>query len=156
MTEPTPEEIAAQREADHLSATKIDANDELIRHINGLTTNTLRMWPEGEVQSWTIQRTEALAVLDAGEAATLDMAPFLTKVCVAQFGEATDAERLTQLQGKAAVVMGYADAWADLAAYLNGLRARTQDAIGEASDAVEVTAIVNAAKAEAAAVLSAQ
>ncbi|MBU2533334.1 MAG: hypothetical protein KKB37_11375 [Alphaproteobacteria bacterium] len=156
MTDPTPEEIAAQRAADHLSATKNDTNEELILFINGMTTNTLRMWPEGEVQSWTIQRTEALAVLAAGASATLDMAPFLTKVCVAQFGDATDAERLVQLQEKAAIVKGYADAWENMEAYLNGLRARTQDAIGEASDPIEITAIVNAAKAEAASVLSGQ
>ena len=149
-TVPTEEEIAAQRAADHLSATKNDANEELLRHLNGLTTNTLAMWPQAEIQSWFVQRPEAHAIIAAGDAATLDMAPFLAKVCAAQYGETTDDERLAQVKAKAVIVKGYAHAWENMAAYINGLRARTQDAIGAATDPIEVTAIVNEAKIEAA------
>lgn len=147
--EQTEEELAAQRAADHLSSTKNDANEELLRFLNGLTTNQINMWPQAEVQTWPFQNAEASAVVAAGEAATLEMAPFLSMVCAAQFGEATDIERLQQVKDKAVIVNGYAQQWLGMAAYINGLRARVQDAIGAATDPIEVTAIVNDAKAEA-------
>lgn len=154
MTDQTPEELAAQRAADHLSATKNDANAELIRFLNGLSTNTLAMWPDAEVQTWPYQNAEASAIIAAGGAATLEMAPFLVNVCAAQFGEATDVERLVQVRQKAVIVDAYASNWLTMAAYVNGLRARVQDQIGEATDPVEITAILNAAKTEALAALA--
>lgn len=155
MTEPTETiDPVAQAAADLLSFTKQSANKELILHLNGLTTNHLAAYPQAEVQSWDLQKSEAEAVMSAGESATLDLAPFLAAVCAYHLGEATDAERLTQLKQKAAIVQQNATAWALIAQFVNGVRARTQDAIEAASEPTEVNAALIDAKVAAAAFMA--
>lgn len=117
-----------------LAFVKQTSIERLISHLNGVGAEIVNRYPMAEVQSWTIQRGEAEAVIAAGEAATLAMAPFLVMVCESHYGPAEDdAARLAQVHIKAGEVKANADLWAALAAYVNGLRARTQDAIEAAA-----------------------
>ena len=150
MTDPIDPNPAAEL----LTFTKQSANKELILHLNGLTTNHLAAYPQAEVQSWTLQKAEADAVMAAGSSATLAMAPYLTAVCVHHFGDATNAVRLTQLKAKAAIVQQNAIAWAAISQFVNGVRARTQDAIEAASEPTEVNAALIDARAAAAAFMA--
>ena len=122
--------------------------ERLISHLNGVGASIVQSYPMAEVQSWTIQRAEANAIVSAGSAATLALAPFLTLVCEAQHGTATGAARLAQVKTKAAEVKANADLWAALSAYVNGLRARTQDVIEAAETENAAHAALHAAFAE--------
>jgi hypothetical protein len=119
----------------------------IVSHINTITSSALTAYPAAEVESWPIQKAEAEAVL-AAETPTLAMAPFLTGVCQAQFGPADDAARLAQLIEKAQAVKANADVWGNMAAYVNGLRARTQMAIMAAEDVAGADAALAAGIAE--------
>lgn len=132
-----------------LSFTRNAANEQLIRFLNGLTTNALRQYPEAEVQSWPYQKAEAEAVIAAGEDATLAMAPFLHGVCFHHYGAASNAERLAQVKNKAAVVLANSNAWIAASQFVNGLRARTQDAIDAATDPIAVNDALQAAMLQA-------
>lgn len=134
--EPTPEEIAA---ANLLNFAKQQAVKDLHIRLNGLTHNGLSRYPQAEVQSWPYQRPEAYALEAAGEGATLAMAPLLTQVCYWHYGEADDATRLQQVLAKAAAVRANDAAWLPAAAFVNGTRARTEDAIEAATTPTEVS-----------------
>jgi len=146
---PTDAEIA-----NHLRRTKINAYNTLKQHLDGLTTHALNMYPQAETASWDTQKLEAEALRDAGPAATLGMAPFLTMVCVVHHGEADLTTRLEQVKIKSLKVLENVDAWAPMAAFVNGLRARTQDLIEVAEDALTVTNLLEAAMYEASTVIS--
>lgn len=133
--------------AAELVKAKTSAVQSIVAHINAITQSTLTAYPAAEVESWTIQKVEAETVL-AADPATLDMAPFLAGVCSAQFGPADDTARLAQVVDKAASVKANADAWAGMAAYVNGLRARTHAAILAAPDLAGVDAALAAGIAE--------
>lgn len=119
-------------ENDMLVANKKLYIAQLVSHLGGVGVEILNAYPTAEVQSWTIQRNEAEAVLAAGANATVEMAPFLTKVCAAHHGP-DETHRLDQVKEKAVAVKANADLWAELAAYVNGLRARAQASIEGAS-----------------------
>ena len=150
-TETTPEYLAA---AGLLSFTKQSANEALIRFLNGLTTNHLAAYPQAEVHSWPYQKAEAAAIIAAGPSATLAMAPFLAGVCAHHFGAATNAARLSQVKAKAVVVNSNAENWTAICQFVNGLRAKTQDAIEAATEPTEVNAALNSAYAAAAAFMA--
>lgn len=134
---------------DHLDYIRRTSNERLIGYLDGMAQPMLTVYPRAEVESWTIQKTEAEKFLAAGEAATASHAPFLTQVCAAQFGPASDEDRLQQVATKAATVKALADAWAGLAAYVNGLRARTQTLFDAAATGDEVLEVLHNAISEA-------
>jgi hypothetical protein len=138
----TPEEMAAQEAAAMAAAMLADAKktaiERFVSHMNAVGASIVQQYPMAEVQSWPIQKVEAEALL-ALEAPDLPaasaVAPFLLSVTEVHFGPAADdAERLAQLQDKAAAVKANADAWAALSAYVNGLRARVSDRIEAAEN----------------------
>ncbi|MHA6692420.1 hypothetical protein [Devosia sp. A449] len=117
----------------------------------------LKEYPTAEVQSWTIQKQEAEAVIAGGEAAThgasmtglSSIASFLVSVCEAHRGEvSTDAERGAQLWVKAAAIKANAGAWAGLSAYVNGLRARMEDRLALAQTVSDLLVIESENQAE--------
>lgn len=118
----------------------------IVDYINEATNATLTQYPAAEVESWPIQLAEANAVLKGPP--SLDKAPFLVNVCAVQFGPANNATRLEQLVEKAHAVKTNADAWAGLAAYVNGLRARVQLSLMYASTIEEIDAAIQAGLAE--------
>ncbi|WP_162783402.1 hypothetical protein [Devosia naphthalenivorans] len=130
-----------------LGTRRASAMAEIVRHIDVITESALTAYPRAEVESWSIQKAEAEAVL-AADPPTLAMAPFLVGVCEAQFGPADDATRLAQLVEKAQAVKANADAWGAMAAYVNGLRARTQLAILGAGDIAGIDAALAAGVSE--------
>lgn len=119
----------------------------IVDHINIITASALTAYPAAEVESWPIQKAEAETIL-ATDPPTLAMAPFLVGVCMAQFGPADDDTRLAQVIEKAGAVKENADTWAAMAAYVNGLRARTQLAILGAADVAGIEAALAAGVAE--------
>lgn len=133
---------------DFLDFVKKSNIEKLISHLNGVGASIVQSYPMAEVQSWTIQRNEAIAVIAAGSSATLSMAPFLQMVCEAHYGSASGSTRLAQVKTKAAEVKANADLWAGLAAYVNGLRARTRDAINAATTEAGAHAILHNAFSE--------
>lgn len=144
--EPSPDQQIA---ADNLNYAKQEAGQRLIVFLNGVTTNLLARYPIAEVQSWTIQRSEAVALEAAGAGAAVTMAPLLTKVCEFHYGPANGPTRLTQVLAKAQVVRGKSDAWEVVGAFVNGLRARTEDQLDAAQTPVEALEIIQGAMAEA-------
>lgn len=138
----TPEEQAAlEAEAmanAMLADAKLTARERFVSHLNGVGSSIVANYPMAEVQSWTIQKAEAerlLALASPTLAQAAAAAPFLMEVTVIHYGDvATDDERLTQLLTKASEVKANADAWANLSAFVNGLRARTTDRIEAAAD----------------------
>lgn len=146
----TPEEIAA-----HLNRVKVDASNTLIAHLNSLTANALNTYPQAEMATWPYQVPEAQAVITAGESATVEMAPLLNMVCEAHHGAADPGDRLAQIKAKAAKVLELSGAFLPMAAYVNGLRARAQEQIFAATEAVEVTLILEPALTESSLVISA-
>jgi len=138
----SPVEPAADLEAHRSSAMR-----RIVDHINVVTQSALTAYPAAEVESWPIQKVEAETIL-AAALPTLTMAPFLVGVCQAQFGPADDAARLDQVLEKAGAVKSNADSWAAMAAYVNGLRARTQLAILGAEDVAGIDAALAAGVAE--------
>ena len=135
-------------QTDYLAFVKKTNIERLISHLNGIGASIVQSYPMAEVQSWTIQREEANTVIAAGASATLAMAPFLVLVCEAHHGSSTGAARLAQVKAKAAEVKANADLWAALSAYVNGLRARTQDVIEAAETENAAHAALHAAFAE--------
>lgn len=146
---PTDAEIA-----NHLHRSKVNAYNSLVQHLNALTTHALNMYPQAETATWDIQKTEAETLLAAGDSATLAMAPCLTIVATVHFGDADPTTRLTQVKEKAAKVLANSQAWIPMAAFVNGLRARTQDLIEAAEDAITVTNVLEAAMYEASVVIN--
>lgn len=130
-----------------LEAHHANAMRAIVAHINIITNSALTAYPAAEVESWPIQKVEAETIL-AAETPALTMAPFLAGVCQAQFGPADDETRLDQVIEKAGAVKANADAWAAMAAYVNGLRARTQLAILAADDVAGIDAALSAGVAE--------
>lgn len=120
---------------------------QIVEHINVITASALTAYPAAEVESWPIQLQEANTILQAG-LPNVSMAPFLTGVCTVQFGPADDITRLAQVMEKAHAVKANGDAWAGMAAYVNGLRARVQVNILAADTAEGVTEALNAGIAE--------
>lgn len=130
-----------------LEAHRSAAMRAIVDHINVITASALTAYPAAEVESWPIQKAEAETIL-AADPPTLAMAPFLLGVCQAQFGPADDETRLAQVIEKAGAVKENADTWAAMAAYVNGLRARTQLAILGATDVAGVDAALAAGVTE--------
>ncbi|MGB3026860.1 hypothetical protein [Paradevosia shaoguanensis] len=124
----------------HVKATEYQ---RVIDQINALGQTFMSRFPNVEVQSWPFQREEAAAIVAAGNAAALEMAPFLATVCAVQYGEAEPADRLDQVKTKAALVNANGIAWTGMAAFANGLRARADDAIQAAATQNDVFAIVS-------------
>jgi len=133
---PTPEAIAA---SNLLNFAKQQAHKDLLIRLNGLTTNGLTRYPQAEVQTWPYQRVEAYAVEAAGPNATLAMAPLLAQVCYWHHGEADDATRLAQVLVKAESVRLNDQNWLPAAAFVNGMRAKTEEAIEAAVTPTEVS-----------------
>lgn len=134
--------------------------ERIVSHMNGVGAGIINSYPMAEVQSWTIQRGEAEAVVALGEAAVLQLtiaqataaAPFLVSVCAAHHGAPEEAAELAaQLWDKALSVKANADLWAALSAYVNGLRARAADRIEAAADIAEVYTIESEIQTELAA-----
>ena len=150
----SPEELAA---LNVLHSNKIWANNELISTLNTLTRTALNTYPDAEMMTWPMQAPEAarvLAAVAAGEDVTLDMAPHLVRVCMHHHGPADQALRIEQLIAKATAVSALSGQFMPAAAFVNGLRARTQDRINAATTPGEVNQILEAAKSEAYAALS--
>lgn len=129
-----------------------EAKGQIITSIDGATASIIDAYPVAERLGWDAKAAEAAAVLAAGAGATLAMAPLLTAECVAEYGAADDATRLTQLATKAQTVLDKAAAWGQLMATLSGLRGKAFVAIDAAgNDAEALQAAVDAASAEIAA-----
>lgn len=137
MTENMPE-ITNDPHIDHIRFT---SNERFLSVLNAAGSVLLTAYPQGEVTTWPIQKEEAETLL-AAETPSLDLAPFLTAVCVAQFGEAADQERLDQLIEKATVVKGHSERWLAFAAFANGLRARVQVQFEQATTQNEILEIL--------------
>ena len=131
-----------------LLQTKDQERVALITYLNGLTIRLLETYPQAEVESWTVQKVEAEAILAAGDDATLAMAPFLTKVCLYHHGASDDVSRLAQVKIKAEAVHANAESWAEAAAFVNGLRARTEEAMALATTIEEVSDIMSSMRLE--------
>lgn len=142
-----------QSAANLLRRVKHNANNELIQFLNGLTREALSTYPDAEMETWPYQKMEADALLAAGDMGTLAMAPVIAAVCVAHFGPADDDVRLSQVLTKAAIVRQKDVEFMAAATYVNGLRARTQDQFEVADDPQNVLTILDAAQAEAIAVI---
>lgn len=121
-----------------LEHVKMTEYQRILDQINALGQTFMSRYPNVEVQSWPIQKAEAATVVEAGSAATIAMAPFLTTVCTVQYGAASAAARLAQVKAKAALVHANGIAWSSMAAFANGLRARADDGIQLAQTLNEV------------------
>lgn len=130
-------------EAEFLDQTKEQQGTVLIQHLNSLTARALQIYPEAEKESWPLQKIEAAIVLDAGDNATLEMAPLITRVCYYHHGESDDESRLAQVKVKAAAINVNAVNWSEVVAFVNGTRARVQDEIAAATTIGEVLNIMN-------------
>ena len=137
MTDTIPETITDH----HLAHIRHTSNERFLSVLNAAGSVLLTAYPQGEVETWPIQKAEAEALLAAPEPA-FNLAPFLTAVCAAQFGEATDEERLDQLIEKATIVKGHSDRWLAFAAFANGLRARVQIQFENATSQNEIIEIL--------------
>jgi len=121
----------------HLAHVFLTENRRFLDQINSAGDAIINLYPQVEVLSWPIQKAEVERLM-ASDQPSLTMVPFLTQVCAAQFGAASDEERLAQVMTKAEAVNTNANNWAAVAAYLGGLRARTQDRYDLATTAVEI------------------
>lgn len=126
-----------------LGYTKQTSIERLVSHLNGVGASIINAYPMAEVQSWTLQRAEALTVISVDPVGAHLVAPFITKVCEAHFGPATPEERAQQIVTKAGQILANAEVWAALSAYVNGLRARAQDQIEGAGTAAEVNTVLH-------------
>lgn len=150
---PTPEEVAA---AELLAKNKVDTMVRIVSHLGGVGAAIYNRYPQVERDSWDIQKVEAEKLAAIGEAGVLSMtlaqmageAPFLNAVCDAHYGPAAVVARRTQLWGKAVEVKANADLWAALAAFVNGLRARTADRVEAAADAMALFIIESETQTE--------
>ncbi len=135
-----------------LRLTTAQAKAVVVAAIDQATADIIQAYPTVERLGWDAKAAEAIAVLAAGEGATLAIAPLLTAECIAEYGAADDATRLTQLGAKAQTVLDKAAAWGQLMATLSGLRGKAFAAIDAAgNDAEALQAAVDAASAEIAA-----
>src|SRR5690606_5843645 len=114
------------------SITAAEARYRVMAAIEAAQAPILDAYPVGERLGWDAKAQEAAAVLGAGEAATLDMAPLLTAEVARLEGEADDTTRLTQLIAFCAVVAAKAEAWGALMAALSGIRGKAFAAVAEA------------------------
>lgn len=122
-----------------VSIEKTKSKAEIVRICDDVTRNTINYYPEAEVESWTIQKTEAERWLSTpADHRNIDQAPFITQVCASQYGNADVGTRTTQVNEKAFVIISNALRWAGISAYVNGLRARAYDSIEGASTVDEV------------------
>lgn len=103
--------------------------ERLVSHLNSVGAVIVAQYPMAEVQSWTLQKNEAETIIKAGNSSMPSMAPFLTKVCLAQFGPSAELDVIRQVREKAIQVKNNSDTWTALSAYVNGLRARVQNNI---------------------------
>lgn len=151
---PTPEEAAAAARLAHFKQVTIE---RIVSHMNSVGAGIVASYPMAEVQSWTLQKGEANAVIEWGDVATAastvavlqQLAPFLFSVCVAQFGPVeSDSDRAAQLWAKAHQVKTNADLWASLSAFVNGLRARASDRIAGAASEAEVFEVESSTQTE--------
>ena len=140
-----------------LAQTKAMVLARIVSHMDGVGRGIVGSYPMAEVQSWPIQRGEAIILTEMGEetvllmteADILETAPFLLDVCTAHYGQpADDTERATRLWAKAVAVKANADTWEALSAFVNGLRARCSDRIGAALDNDEVFTIESETQSE--------
>lgn len=118
--------------------TREDAYRRFVGHLNSVSFSVLAYYPESEVHSWDIQKAEAERVIAAGDEATLADAPFLTLVCKSHFLIEDEDELLMRLKEKAEIVHANAQAWAMMAAWINGTRVRYQEAFATAQNSDEV------------------
>lgn len=114
------------------------AKARMVAAINEATTTIINAYPAAERLGWDAKAAEAAAVLAAGAGATLAIAPLLAAECVAEYGAADDATRLTQLATKAQTVLDKAAAWGQLMAKLSGLRGKAFAAIDAAKSVTEL------------------
>lgn len=136
-TPETPEVPAVDLFLEH---TKRVTLDRMISHMNGVGAAIINRYPMAEVQSWTLQKAEAEALLANATTELSDvrlLAPFILKVTEVHYGPVEDdAERVAQAIRKAHTVVANANLWSALSAFVNGLRARAEDRI-EAADTLE-------------------
>lgn len=122
-----------------------DARAQVVAAIALVEAAALSGYTEGERQSWSTQMAEAAAFLGltqaqllAGEPGTpgtdLSLAPFLAGTCAAEYGPATDEERLAQVNQLAPAVAANAKALSDLSQALIGVRRSAFVAIAAAED----------------------
>lgn len=142
-----------------------DARAAVLAGIARIEDAVLAPYSPGEQQSWPTQMREAAsfrgltqAELLAGELGTtgadLALAPFLVGTCTAEHGEATDEERLAQVNSLALAVMSNAAGLAQLSQALIGIRRRGYAAIDAAADAAGIRIALDAAVAEVSSVVS--
>lgn len=138
-TVPNPTPSEATQGQDMVQFIRDRSHEQLVVFLTAMTYRTLHViYPEAEVASWDIQKIEAEKVLLKGSSATLADAPFLTRVCSYHYGAANDVTRLAQLKQKAAIVNANAQGWSEIAAFVNGIRARTVERFAEATTADQV------------------
>lgn len=113
----------------YLHDTRLQAEQRLTTYINGLVFQATSSYPDGEVESWPIQKAEAEAFLALGNKATLNDAPMITRICLYQYGESDRASALAQVTAKAEAIAEKAAARSELLAFVVGLRARIKTEI---------------------------
>lgn len=139
---------------DGLSAQQ--AKDRLLAVIAEIEAVALSGYSEGERQSWATQMREAASFLGitqaqllAGEPGTpgtdLALAPFLVGSCEAEYGPATNEDRLAQVNQLAPAVAANAKALSDLSQALVGVRRSAFLAIDAAGDGAGREAALEAA-----------
>lgn len=136
-------------ETDYLFSQRAEQRSSMIGYLNAFTVSALNEYPEVETRSWETQRIEAEKVVNAGDNATLAMAPLLTRVSFYQFGSSDNPSRLQQVKEKAALVHQKASFYMEIVAFVNGLRARTDDALAASTSIGEILDIMNSMRLEA-------
>lgn len=137
-----------QAAANLLRVTKHNATNELVQHMNSLTQNAMNTLPQCENRSWTRQYAEACAITEAGDSASLSLAPLLVAIAEIEFGEADESTRLAQVKIRSAKILLDDAAWMKITALIIGVRSRVQRAMDEANDPAVVTALLSAGKDE--------
>lgn len=151
MTDPVEPTTPEEPINPYLAHVKHITMERIVSHMNGVGSNIKSRYPVLEQDTWTIQKIEAEAVLPLVEpepGAVLAAAPLLTKVCVWHYGEADDATRAEQVLAKAAIAVGLSAFFLEVAAFVNGLRARAADRIADAATENEVYEIESETQSE--------
>ena len=125
-----------------------DAMTRIISHLDGVGTQVKAQYPKLEQDTWTIQKIEAERLHglgpDPSTEAILGAAPLLTLICSYHFGAGTPEERATQVLVKGETAMQLSSFLLNVAAFVNGLRARTQESIEVADTSDSVLTIESA------------
>ena len=128
----------------YLDYTKKTSVERFISVLDGVGSSIVHRYPSSEVQSWTLQKTEAEKFLATPVAQrTVGTAPFIAQVCRAHHGYVNDATLLQQIADKSVIILANAELWAMITAYVNGFRAKVEDLIEAATTEDEVLSILH-------------